>query len=541
MKKRLFSCLALLLLCAILLCSCAEGLPLSELYFAAKNAACDYSAKLELLKAGSMIIAENGKSEYVISYDHNASAQLKDAINALNARIKKQTGADLLDTKREEATKQIVIGRPVESTEAPAISAAQFYLGFQGDTLTILAHNDVMLISALSYFGEKYLSEDNDFLILSPDLAYLSPVATYRNKEHALIRAEQTGDIATQAAANFCDTLFERTGIRFSVKSDFNSGGGMTDILFGYPDDKKAQEIIQSLGVDDFYIGVLDGRLMILAKNDPALSEATELFLSTFVTAENAAFDKEEKTISLPTVCEYYRRSDAILLVEEGINRTVLIYPANANSTVKNAAHAFANRFMQITNTELPVHADTEFRKNSGSFEILLGKTNRDLPNQSYLDRLPSGQWVISTLPEENAISVFAQNDLAMLTALDRLWRALYAQMASLSQQSLDEDNTERTLFVKSDFSLTGLEPPSFPVAANYTFYNGSYRFNSTVSVNESVWDRYNKKIRYSGFTRDTQSEENGVVTTVYRGDARKVTLIYNKNTQSLSLRVNFE
>ena len=37
MKKRFILCLALLLLAASMLCSCTQGLPLSELYFAAKD------------------------------------------------------------------------------------------------------------------------------------------------------------------------------------------------------------------------------------------------------------------------------------------------------------------------------------------------------------------------------------------------------------------------------------------------------------------------------------------------------------------------
>jgi hypothetical protein len=221
MKKRLLSCLALLLLCAMLLCSCAEGLPLSELYFAAKDAAAAHAAKMELLQSGSKVIAADGKSEYALSFDPAASPEVKDAIHALCARIKTQTGADLLDKKREGATKQIVIGRPAADGEALVCSAAQFYLGFCGDDLMIQAQNDVMLITALSYFTEKYLSDEEGDLILSPDLSYLSATATYRNKEHALIRAERTGAIATQAAATFCETLFQTTGIRFSVKSDY--------------------------------------------------------------------------------------------------------------------------------------------------------------------------------------------------------------------------------------------------------------------------------------------------------------------------------
>jgi hypothetical protein len=280
---------------------------------------------------------------------------------------------------------------------------------------------------------------------------------------------------------------------------------------------------------------------MILAPNDPALAEATAFFLSNFVTAENAAFDKEEKTISLPAVCEYYRRSEALLMVENGVNRTVLVYPANAGSATKNAVKSFANRFKQLTNTELPVYADTDHAPDPALIEILIGETDRGLPQRSYPETLQSGQWKISAAPELNAICVLAEGDMALLCALDRLLWKLYDQVFAISKLPLEENTEGRTLYVKSDFSLGGLEPPAFPTAASYTFYNGSYRFVSSTQVSEWVWDSYNKKIRYASFTRDLQTEENGVVTTVYRGDARTVTLIYNKNNKSMTLRVTFE
>ncbi len=545
MKKRLLSCLALLLLVAMLLCSCAEGLPLSELYFAAKDAATEFTTQLKLLQSGSMTIAADGKSEYEISFDRAASKEVKDAVNALAARIKKQTGADLLNNKGENVTKRIVIGQPEKGEDALVSSATQFYLGFAGNDLMIQACNDMMLISALSFFTEKYLDSKEGALILSPDLSYLSPAAVYRTKEHNFIRAEQTGATAAEALKKLCNTLEETTGVRFSVKSDFNSSGGLTDILFGYPDDDEAQAILKTLSFDDFYIGVRDGRLMILAKNDPALVEATDLFLSTFVTAENATFDEVEKTITLPTVCDYYHRSDAILMAEDGINRTVLIYAANASNTVKNAALNFAALYKRLTNTDLPIHKDSEYRPNIGAFEILVGETDRELPQQTYLETLPNGQWVVSVVPEANAISVFAKGEMALLVAMDQLGKALTEQVRAISKLSSEEnayldEGSDRTLYIKPSFSLNGLEPPDFPVAANYRFYNSYYKFNSAVQVNENIWNRYNYYIRWAGFVRQSQSERDGVTTAVYQSETRTVTLIYNKTKKSLELRVSF-
>ncbi len=542
MKKRILSCLALLLLMAMLLCSCAEGMPLSELYFAAKDAVAEYSTQLKLLQTGSRAIAANGKSEYTISFERTVSKKVKDAINTLAVRIKKQTDVDLLDDTREGVTKHIRIGLPKKDTTPLVQNAAQFYIGFSGDDLIIQAYNEIMLISALSYFTEKYLEDTEGDLILSPDLSYLSPPATYHTKEHALIRAEQTGTTATEASKTLCNVLEETTGVRFSVKSDFNSSGGLTDILFGYPDDDGAQAILSDLSFDDFYIGVQDNRLMILAKNDPALAEATELFLSTFVTAENASFDKEEKSIVLPAVCDYYHRSDAILLADEGINRAVLIYAANASDTTKQAARNFAALYKRLTNTELPIHKDTEYRPNIGSFEILIGDTNRELPQLNYLKELPYGQWAISVVPEANAISVFANGQIATLAAMDQLGKALTRQTQAISkapdhENSYLQGGTNRTLYIKPTLSLDGAEPPTFPTSYKYAFYENYYRLTSSVQVSESLWKSYRNYL-IGKLPYQSQTEEDGVVITFYRSETRIVTLKYDKNNKTLELRV---
>lgn len=545
MKKRILSCLAVLLLMAMLLCSCAEGLPLSELYFAAKNTAASYTAKIKLLQSGAKTIAENKTSEYAISFDTTSSKEVKDAVTALAVRIKKQTGADLLDEKREGVTKRIVIGFP-KKNETPLVDgAAQFYVGFSGEDLIIQAHNDVMLISAIRYFEENFLSDEEKPLILSPDLSYLSPTATYRTKEHALIRAEKTGNTAKEAASALCETLFEKTGVRFTVKSDFNAGGGLTDILFGYPDDDEAQKILSTLGFDDYYIGVRNGRLMILAKNDPALADATECFLSSFVTAENAVFDKTEKTVTLPAVCDYYYRSDAILMAEEGINCAVLVYAANANSATKNAAATFAELYKRLTNTEIPIHKDSDFAPRAGSFEILVGETNRELTNHIRMESLLDGQWAISVLPENNCISVLAKGNIAILAAMNHLGKKLTEQAAAIDKTQAEgypylPAGTNRLLYVKTDLALTGLEPLDFPVAYECRFFQNSYRITSAAQVSERAWTYYNRALtNRASFIRLSQSEKDGIVTTTFQSETRSLTLTYNKNKKSMELRVS--
>ena len=548
MKKRLLSCLALLLLMATLLCSCVEGLPFSELYFAASDTAADYAEQLKLLQEGSKIIAANGESEYVIECTTtfveigNRTNDVKAAINTLAERIEAQTGADLLAKKRDKASKRIIIGLTQGDETTKVSTAAQFYIGFSGDDLIIQASNGIMLISALNYFADTYLGEKNE-LILSPDLSYLSPTATYHTREHNLIRAEQSGAVATQAVTTFCDTLFEVAGVRFSVKSDFNTSGGLTDILFGYPDTEEANAILSTLGHDDFYIGVHNEKLMILAKNDPALERATRTFLNTFVRAEDAAFDKSDKTITLPAVCDYYYRSDAMLLTENGVNHAVLVYEAGLSSDAKNAVNKLATLYKRLTNTELPVYADSEYAPGSGALEILVGETNRVLPQQPYLEGMPSGCWLLSAVPEYNTILLYAKDDLALMIALKQLESVLTEQTRAISKLADDAEGwirpgTNRTIYIDAELHLSGLEPPDLPVASIHYIYTSSYRVIATKAVSRQKWHDYRWKIQASGFKAQSYTDEDGVVTWVYKTNTRTATLIYNLNDQSMELRV---
>ena len=149
MKKRFLSCIALLLLLSLSLTSCVEGLPGSELFFAAKDGIAEFSNNLDLLFAGDLPLVANGKSDYAVVTDKDASAHVLEAVEDLCVSIRKQTGADLRKNDAGTATKRILVSISTEDKSASnAAPAAQFHIGVEGEDVVIKAEN--------LFVGRKY-------------------------------------------------------------------------------------------------------------------------------------------------------------------------------------------------------------------------------------------------------------------------------------------------------------------------------------------------------------------------------------------------
>ena len=125
MKKRLLSCMALLLLGAMLLCSCAEGLPGSALLSVAKSSGKKYVTQLKLLQGGPQVLVADGKSDYTISLNRASSAELKSTVAELRDHIQARTGVRLGEYT-DSAQKRIRIALSSELSDPVALFSSQF-------------------------------------------------------------------------------------------------------------------------------------------------------------------------------------------------------------------------------------------------------------------------------------------------------------------------------------------------------------------------------------------------------------------------------
>lgn len=548
MKKRISSLLVLLLLFSLLLCSCAEGLPLSELTFVAKEKVTGFSARVENLLADNMPLAANGKTDFAVVYDKSASGEVQSAVADFCAQFKAYSGADLLENSVKTAKGRILIGL-ADSDAAKEVlkdlSAATFYIGFAGKDLLILAQNDVMLCAALSYFCDTYLNGEGGGkdVFWPSDLHYTAPTLACEDDEYTLLRAEQSGEGGIEAVSLLFETIHNKSGARPVRKTDVDYKSAEREILLGYPDHPLANEILATLSKDDYYIGVRGQTVMILAQNDLMLNKAVTHFLSLFVASPHATVEKKNKRIEFPASLDYYYHEQSITLAEDGVNHAVLVYPDGASSLLRTAVQSFCTLYKQLTNTTLPAYADSQYERVDGVFEILVGRTNRSESQMLYFNRIEKGAWHTVTDEDGKVLAVGANGEFALKAAVEALGVALRTQTAALSREDIYDgwrikEGVDRLLYLSLDFAQDGAEAPDLIGSFSYKLYSYSYVMQQT-GVTAAKHEEYCAVLERAGFLLAPQlgDETNG--RSVYQSTTRTVSITYNETAETLYVQVS--
>lgn len=439
MKKRFLSCIALLLLLSLSLASCAEGLPGHELFVAAKDAVADFSENMEMLFAGDVPLAQNGKTSYqLVVPDGSLKKEYMAALTLFRNNFQSKTGATLNECDEEDDAPKIwLYASDAQRAELPALDANNFYIGFVGEDLVLHAQNTPMLYSAISYFAKEILPlAKGGTLSLPRSFSYLSTATTCQKSEYIITRAENSSEKAIATISYLHDVLNEKAGVRFSIKSDFNTtGNGVKEILIGAPDRAECAPILAELSYDDYYIGGTGKKLMILAKNDLMLELAVQKFIETFLNAENAVYDKSERTIQLPTSCDYFHNGASVLLANEGQSTIALVHPRNVSNKLLTRIQRLCTQFQKLTNASVQLCTDEDYVRDTNVFEILVGDTSR-AESKKQMHALAEGEWAVA-MPSEHALVVAAKEDDTLIAALQALGSYLTEMTAKISPQSI--------------------------------------------------------------------------------------------------------
>lgn len=548
MKKRIPSLLAFLLLFSLLLCSCAEGLPFSELTFVAKEKTTAFSSRVENLLADNMPLAANGETDFAVVFDKTASGEVQQAIADFCAQFKAYSGADLTENSVKTAKGRIMIG--VADSDAAKevlkeLSAATFYIGFAGKDLLILAQNDVMLCAALSYFCDTYLNGEGGRkdVFWPSNLHYTAPTLSCEDDDYTILRAEQSGEGGVEAVSLLFETIHNKSGARPVRKTDFNYKSTEREILLGYPDHPLAKEILATLSNDDYYIGVRDQTVMILARNDLMLNKAVTHFISLFVASPHATVEKKAKKIELPAICDYYYHEQSITLAEDGVNHAVLVYPDRASALVRSAVESFCTLYKQLTNTTLTAYADSKYERVEGVFEILVGRTERRESQKLYFEGIEKGAWQIKMDEDAKALVLGANGEFALKAAVEALGTALRTQTAALSREDIYDgwrikEGVDRLLYLPLDFMQDGAEAPDLIGAFSYKLYSYSYVMQQS-NVIPTKHEEYCTVLERAGFLLAPQlgDETNG--RSVYQSTTRTVSITYNEKAGTLYVQVS--
>lgn len=556
MKKRLISCLALLLVLITLLCSCTAGLPGHELVTALKNGVGSFSSNLKNLLADNTPILLNGESRFTVIYSVRESDTVRGAINSFCEAVEEKTGLALPTNKTLGVTRRILIGNTGEPASTQALkelNQASFYIGFSGDDLVVQAKNELMLISALAYLESTYLTgkdanAGDGYFYLPADLSFTAPTLTIRKedvKDYTVVYSENASVWEREyLIPDFHKSITDVSDLSLGFKSDLieiKDEENVKEILIGAPNRKQAKAILSELGFDEYYIGKQGNKLMILAHNSYMLETALTLFRNTFLQPDALTVDKTSKILTLPDILSYRNGQDHLALAEGGKANAVLVYADTLGPVALDAIADFADYFEKLTDAKLPVVAESEREENSDdAIEILVGPTRRRA-SEELTRKMSLGDWQLCV--SEGRILAAGLGDNSTLTALNTLsnsllgWLDLFTdeEIYSWTNQGLVViPYVERLLPVPADLHVSGVAAPDLaPLTARVELTNGSYALYRE-DATELSFNNYISTLRRLGY-RELQQSENGMLSTMqFIGDSLRVTVSFAADTAVL-------
>ena len=552
MKKRFISCLALFLLLCLLLSSCAAGLPGHALLSTAKDKIGGFTSNVSNLLRDNLPIVLEGSSDYAIIKSKTASTQLTAAISAFCDALEGKTGVDLATANARIAKYRILIGDTGEDASKQAAEqtdAASFYIGFSDKDLVVYAHNDLMLISAFQYLIQAYIEGPNanigeDYFFLPHTLQYTSPTLSCDGEQYLVIRADQAGERAVAAISSLLDGIVSLSGVRLSLKSDLSVKDfpDAKEILVGAPNRAECREILATLDYNEYYIGTVNQKIMILANTDLMLEKAVTDFLNSFVRAQNAQIDTKAKTIALPAVCDVRYTQKTHLIAENGLANAVIVYPNAEKAAWEPLALSLQEHVKQLTNTTLSVFSDKERAQGADDkTQILLGHTNRRVSDRVTKELKP-GEWVICF--EDNALLVACTGSTTARLAMQALSEKLTAQTAAISSDSIYDwggliQNVKRLLYLPDDLQLSDRTAPDLPATTGLTVLDEGSYLAYYKNCAASSYTTYLSKLNEANYTPRERLEMGKVKTSLYFSSDLLVTVSYAASDKTLRVVVD--
>lgn len=164
---------------------------------------------------------------------------------------------------------------------------------------------------------------------------------------------------------------------------------------------------ISGLGYRVEFIGE---KLLITASNDTVLKKAVEKLFETWVAANGQ--------IVLPntTVLTEDMSGSMLPLYENGEFRFGIVVQASASDTVHEAVEAFSGRIASLCGKDIEVKYDTMHPEIEGSYEICIGKTNREESTELYSGINGAFDYRIEL--KGNKILIASNNDDAIVRAI---------------------------------------------------------------------------------------------------------------------------
>ena len=262
------------------------------------------SCKKDSVSAEPLIICENGASQYVFVHPDKVNQALTNTLFDARAAIKAKTGVTMIINsdwvkQGEEVptgTKEILIGdtnRPESKQAASELKAGSYLIKVYGDRIAIVADGDKLLIDAVNYFVETYVTNAQDRITVPGDLVYVKTADGYMP---ATDNGDGTVTLSLDTFVIVYDSSNEQKYIQSVAKAfasraskKYGALGATEDaavnkyeILLGKCDRKQFKTTDRKFLFRDFFVVYSDGKLSVSASSIYGYESAINFLIDGF-------------------------------------------------------------------------------------------------------------------------------------------------------------------------------------------------------------------------------------------------------------------
>jgi len=246
----------------------------------------------------------------------------------------------------------------------------------------------VMLLILLSAC-DNTLKQTEQTTMIETEQPPLSLEIIKEGKSNFVIcRPDETTDEIIETGQKLINAIKNTTGAAVEFKSDWlrNDEAMPTEryeILLGNTNRPESIQTIKTLKYNDYFIGIIGNKLVIVGGSDTATSNATDYFINNFLKEQNPQtsdvgnliINSEENYLY-----SYNYRIKTLTILDKSIGEYTLVIPQNATISELRFAVEFKEYISRYSGYNLIIQYDNKVNE---EYEILIGKTSRTTINVS--------------------------------------------------------------------------------------------------------------------------------------------------------------
>lgn len=282
-------------------------------------------------------LASDGKTEYVIVRSEDASGTVASSAIKLRNAFNRVTGAEItIVSDAEEANaaadaKEIIIGSTNRTLVNPVtvLKEKDYSIYADGKRLVFVGGSDQAISSAVAYFIDNILTEDNKNIVLESNYAYdlrnTYEVDTVKIGPdnigiYTIVIPTDANPYELHTAEFLREHIYNTVGFNIKVIKD-DTAETAHEILIGATNrTASVQAAEKTLGETQYILSIIDKKLVISGNGYMVAGGVGELINKHIVAgAENATVELSFNSDYTPSTIEFTEAKSVILMIGDGM------------------------------------------------------------------------------------------------------------------------------------------------------------------------------------------------------------------------------